>query len=94
MIESVDKLREALGDCVTEAGCKDKFDTYWITKDAADKLIDEIEADIAEHYLALPLDADGVPIHVGDVLECHANGYHGIFTVFAVKLLEWLKGDA
>lgn len=67
-MESIEKLREALGDCVTEAGCKDKFDTYWITKDAADKLIDEIEADIAEHYLALPLDADGVPIRPGDKL--------------------------
>ena len=68
MIESVDKLREALGDCITRAGHKDKFDTYWITKDAADKLIDEIEAEIADRYMELPLDADEVPIRPGDKL--------------------------
>lgn len=66
---SVDKLREALGDCITKAGYKDKFDTYWITKDAADKLIDEIEAEIAEYYTKLPVDADGVPVRVGDKIE-------------------------
>lgn len=42
-MNSVDNLREALGDCVTEAGCKDKFDTYWITKDAADKEYKTVE---------------------------------------------------
>ena len=30
------------------------------------------------------VDADGVPIHVGDELECHSNGYDGTFTVFAI----------
>lgn len=68
MMESMNKLREALGDCITKAGHKDKFDTYWITKDAADKLIDEIEAEIAEYYTKLPVDADGVPIRVNDRL--------------------------
>ena len=29
---------------------------------------DEIEAEIAERYMLLPVDADGVPIHVGDRL--------------------------
>lgn len=30
---------------------------------------DEIEQEIAEHYIELPVDADGVPIHVGDVIQ-------------------------
>ena len=43
-----------------------------------------IEAEIAERYMELPVDADGVPVHVGDTLECHANGYDGVFDAFAV----------
>lgn len=31
-------------------------------------IADEIEREIAEHYMELPVDADGVPIHVGDVV--------------------------
>lgn len=32
------------------------------------RIADEIEAEIAERYMLLPCDADGVPIHVGDVM--------------------------
>jgi hypothetical protein len=38
------------------------------------KIADEIEAEIAERYMELPLDADGVPIHVGDVLTADVFG--------------------
>ena len=31
-------------------------------------IADEIEAEIADNYMRLPVDADGVPIHVGDVM--------------------------
>lgn len=34
-------------------------------------IADEIEAEIAERYMELPVDADGVPIRVGDKLEAH-----------------------
>lgn len=37
-------------------------------------LLDNIEAEIAEKYMLLPVDADGVPIHVGDVIEYGCNG--------------------
>ena len=47
-------------------------------------IADEIEAEIEREWMRLPVDADGVPIRVGDKLECHANGYDGEFTVFAV----------
>lgn len=44
------------------------------------KIADEIEAEVAEKYMKLPVDADGVPIRPGDELEycskdiIHANG--------------------
>ena len=69
-MKSIDKLRKTLKDCTKDAGVEpDKFDTYWITADACDHLIDEIEAEIAERYMLQPVDADGVPIRIGDVLD-------------------------
>jgi len=38
-------------------------------EDMANEIADAIQAEIAERYMKLPVDADGVPIHVGDVLE-------------------------
>lgn len=35
----------------------------------ARKIADAIQSEIDERYMALPLDADGVPIHVGDLIE-------------------------
>lgn len=32
-------------------------------------IIDEIETELAERYMELPVDADGVPIKVGDVVK-------------------------
>jgi len=32
-------------------------------------IADEIEAEIADNYMRLPLDADNVPIHVGDEIQ-------------------------
>ena len=69
-MKSIDKLRTSLKACTKEAGIEpDKFDTYWITAKACDMLIDEIEAEIAERYMELPVDANGVPIHMGDTVE-------------------------
>lgn len=67
-MESIEKLREwsRLGPMV----CQDLLD-----------IADDIEREIAERYMELPLDADGVPVHVGDKMQ-----YHGgePFTVCAV----------
>ena len=69
-LESIGKLREALKDCTSVSGFEPyQFDTYWITAAACDKYIDEIEREIAEKYMELPVDADGVPIHVADHME-------------------------
>ncbi len=54
-----------------------------MTCDAKRELQAKLDA-YDETHMLLPVDADGVPIHVGDTLECHANGYDGKFEVFAV----------
>ncbi len=36
-------------------------DRFW-------ELVDAIEAEVAERYVELPLDADGVPVRIGDVI--------------------------
>ena len=69
-MKSIEKLRESLKACTSEAGVElNRFDTYWITARACDVLIDGIEAEIAERYMELPVDADGMPIHMGDAVE-------------------------
>lgn len=74
-LESIEKLRESLNACTQKAGVdSDQFDTYWITARACDVLIDEIEREISERYMELPLDRDGVPIRIGDLLECSEYG--------------------
>ena len=65
-------------------------------------IADEIEAEIERDYMRLPVDADGVPIHISDVLECDANGYKGTFTVFAIGNntvvgnhdIEWIRDNS
>lgn len=36
-------------------------------------ILDEIEREIAERYVELPVDADGVPWHIGDMVEGHGK---------------------
>ena len=84
-MKSIDKLRKTLKDCTKDAGVEpDKFDTYWITADACDHLIDEIEAEIAERYMLQPVDADGVRIELGDKLIEHEDGHE--FIVDGMKI--------
>lgn len=69
-LQSIEKLRESLKDCTSEAGIEpNRFDTYWITARACDMLIDEVEAEIAEKYIELPVDSDGVLIRIGDTVR-------------------------
>ena len=60
-MESIDKLRKlgtkVKNSCFTGVHC-----------DAVLDLADEIETEIAERYMLLPVDANGEPIHVGDVM--------------------------
>lgn len=56
-MESIDKLRRHVYDTLTKSAA------YHIND-----MIDEIEREVA-NVVPLPVDADGVPIHVGDVME-------------------------
>lgn len=84
VIKALEELKAALESCRRTEMVEKPFDTYWITVDACNAYIEALEAEIAERFIPYPCDADGVPIHVGDRLECHANGYKGDFTVFAI----------
>ena len=54
-MKSIEELRKVLKSCTNEAGIEpNKFDTYWITADACDHLIDEIEAEIERDYMPKP----------------------------------------
>jgi len=57
LMESIDKLREYGHECCARID------------DAVHDLADAIEAEIAERFMELPVDVDGVPIHVGDWLR-------------------------
>lgn len=73
MMESIEKLRDKIRLDVNNPWSDLKGDLL--------AMVDKIEVELAERYMELPLDADGVPIHVGDEMQ-----YHGgkPFTVCAV----------
>ena len=57
-MESLDRVRKAFGmytNIHTETGVE-----------RVDDLFDSVENEVKERYIELPLDANGVPIHVGD----------------------------
>ena len=64
-MESIKSLREYGHDCCARID------------DAIKELADNIEDEVAERYVALPLDADGVPIRVGDDMETLMVGHEG-----------------
>ena len=60
MLESIEKLRDSLGGYQVVTG--EDMGAFLLH-------VDRIECEISEKYMELPVDADGVPIHVGDVIE-------------------------
>lgn len=83
-MDSVDKLRKSLQACRRTEKTERPFDTYWITASACDQLIDEIEREVAERFVELPVDADGVPIRVGETCYDRRTG-----EPFEVSSVEW-----
>ena len=63
-MESIEKLRWRVKTGTLSADCEKEL--YAIA--------DEIEAEIAERYMLLPVDAEGVPIHVGDTVTIPSQG--------------------
>lgn len=71
-MKSVDKLRELpVFGAVSVDGDLNATNQRMVcaTKEEILEIADEIEAEIAERYMELPLDADEVPIRPGDKLE-------------------------
>jgi hypothetical protein len=54
------------------------------------KIADEIEREIAERYMELPLDADGVPIHCGERMRLD-DGYEG--DVWLIGVFDIMMSD-
>ena len=61
-MKSIEKLRKMAMDFRSDVYKRDEADYVG-------EIADEIEAEIAERYMQLPVDADGLPIHMGDAIE-------------------------
>ena len=59
-VESIKRLREYANV---------KWEPWNESREHLLVMLDEIESEIAERYMELPVDADGVPIHMGDVIQ-------------------------
>ena len=69
-IKALEKLRN-LDGCIDIPMLKIKLCANTNTRnviDALEAIADEIESEIAERFIELPVDADGVPIRIGDGL--------------------------
>ena len=77
-LESIEKLRELACD-INGSEIVDHmqlypscvFDGAWLDSWHCefDRVLEALEREIAEKYMELPVGADGVPIHVGDILK-------------------------
>lgn len=80
-IKALDKLRKYA-------------EVHWEPWDASrerlNESLDEIEQEIAKRYIELPVDADGVPIRIGDVVDLDGD----VFTVRVIRLddYDWHGG--
>lgn len=61
-------------------------DPETVTPDWLVERLDALQAELDERWLRLPLDADGKPVHVGDVMEKDGIDW----TAFAVNGSMWL----
>ena len=50
---------------------------HYLSTNEAMHIADEIEREVSERYMELPVDADGVPWHIGDMTE-NRNVVNGI----------------
>ncbi len=66
-MKPIDKLRE-IASRLDDAAANVSEHGFSPIAIKASLLCDEIEAEIERDYMRLPVDADGVPIHVGDVM--------------------------
>ncbi|MBQ3339779.1 MAG: hypothetical protein IJG82_09370 [Atopobiaceae bacterium] len=62
-MKSLDKLRSFAADPLLGVVSQRQH------AETINAIADAIEAELAERYVALPLDVEGEPVHVGDVME-------------------------
>ena len=98
-MESIDRLREWVNglrgawidtkdNSIIFTTCEDmppSIDSVNL-RDHLNGILDAIEAEVADRYVALPLDADGVPIHVGDKVVADDGE---VFAVVHLSLYDW-----
>lgn len=70
-MESIDKLREYADKLRVYPGVM----SWGYVATIIGSIADEIEDEISERYMPLPLDADGVPCKVGDMVEFNGREY-------------------
>lgn len=63
-MESIERLRKMDDEMLVPLG-----NGQYVPDHSHNDIADQIEAEIAERYMELPVDANGVPIHVGDLLQ-------------------------
>lgn len=63
-IKALDKLRRAVKK--GKAGAYESGKAYY---DAIDECMDAIEREVSERFVELPVDEDGITIHVGDMVQ-------------------------
>lgn len=79
-MESLDELREWLPNSLMPRTCEAVCRAY----------LDEIEREISERYMELPLDADNVPIHVGDKMQYHGGEPFTVCSVAPGVIHAWV----
>lgn len=86
-MESIERLRETAARTECANGRCER-----LYRGDLDHIADAIEQEVAERYVALPLDADGVPIRMGDEM----TWVNGTFTVHKLRLTEteWTTWDS
>lgn len=76
-LESLRKVADALdGNAIAIGGCD-----CMMLPTRLRMIAGEIEREIAKRYILLPVDADGEPIHIGDLIEYH--GRDGVYRLHA-----------
>ena len=84
-IKALENLRQCADYITEQADGRD----YSRTRNIVNLFADKIQAEVDERFMELPMDADGVPIRVGDTVEWLVK--NGDYEVVAVGELVALK---
>ena len=77
-MESIEKLR-SWASYYLESDYEKEHDVHDLAK--------AIEREVSERYMELPLDADGVPIHIGDLVKVNDGEDEGYIDGFTSELM-------